>query len=235
MHNILTLAIGERPIHIFTDVLTAHGVGSPRHSHRYPEVHIFLSGAGEYAVGGQIYRLSAGDVILIPAGILHETACTQGARVAAFECDLSADRVCTLKLPPPILEELDAGAAQGIGALVPALCYLFARLAGGALYTVSQNGDYGYLIDAYIEKNYHRPVRLSELAAALCLSERQTQRVIRELTGGTFSEMLTAYRLTVAKQLASTTEMSRTAIAAYVGFTTYSGFRRAERRAGLHN
>ena len=102
---------------------------------------------------------------------------------------------------------------------------------GGGLYTVSANHDYAYLIDAYIEKNYHRPVRLSELAAELCLSERQTQRVIREITGGTFGEFLTAHRLAVAGRLSATTKMTRAEIAAYVGFSTYSGFRRAQRRA----
>ena len=230
MQRIVTLTVGERPIHIFSDMLAVHRTGAPRHTHRYPEVHIFLGGAGVYTVGGQTYRLASGDLILIPAGIPHETSCTADARVTAFETDFPADRVRTLHLAGALVDEIGAAVGRGTGAQIPVLYYLLARLLGEGAYTVSPNEDHGYLIDAYIEKNYHRQVRLAEVAAALCLSERQTQRVIRELTGGTFSEMLTAYRLSVAAQLEETTEMSRADIAAYVGFSTYSGFRRAECR-----
>ena len=232
MQRIITLSMGARPIRVFSDILTVHRTGSPHHSHRYPEVHIFLEGTGVYTVAGQRYRLLAGDVILIPAGVLHVTECSPDASVTGFETDLDCDRVRTLRLPDAVTGEICEGVGRGHGAAIPALCYLFARLLEGGLYAISPNGDHAYLIDAFIEKNYHRPARLSELSAELCLSERQTQRVIKALTGGTFLDMLTAYRLKMAKELAATTDMPWSQIATYVGFSTYSGFRRALLRAG---
>ena len=230
MQRIVTIAIGERKIQLFSDVFSVHATGAPSHAHRYPELHVFLSGTGVYTVAGLAYRLLPGDVILIPSGTLHETACSPDARIMAFEADVAAERVSVLRLPEAIVRELDDGAGGSLDALIPAFYYLFARVVGVGTYSVSANQDYAYLIDAYIEKNYHRTVRLSELAAVLCLSERQTQRVIREITGGTFGELLTSHRLAVAERLRATTKMTQAEIAAYVGFSTYSGFRRAERR-----
>jgi AraC-like DNA-binding protein len=231
MERIITLTVGGQSISIFTDVLAAHSIGSPCHSHRYPEVHIFISGEGSYLVGGQTYPMQAGDVLLIPAGVLHETSCSQGGRVMGFEIDVKAEHLRMFRLPAPLIEELDACRGGDLDGKMPALYYLLAQITGEELYTVSPNEDVAYLIDAYLEKNYHRPVRLAELSAALCLSNRQTERIIKALTGNTFGELLTAHRLAVAERLAATTDMKMSEIAAYVGFSTYSGFRRAWLRA----
>ena len=111
-------------------------------------------------------------------------------------------------------------------AAAPSLCYLLATLAPSHLYTTRQNDDYAYLIHEYIEQNYHRPLRLADLASALHLSERQTQRIVRRLFGVSFSSLLASHRASVAERLA-TTDMSWAEIAEYVGYETYSGFRRA--------
>ena len=45
-----------------------------------------------------------------------------------------------------------------------------------------------------------------------------------------FSELLSRHRASVATRLAATTDMPWSEIAAYVGYETYSGFRRSFRR-----
>jgi len=232
MEQIVTWRMGERERKLFSSFLAQSTVGAPLHRHPYPEVHIFLAGTGEYHVEGAVYPLLEGDVILIPAGAAHSTATAEGSRVMTLQLDAAAEAVHTLRLPTPLVEELAGGAEDRLFALMPALSYLLTRLFPDGLFTVRPNDDSAYLIHEYIGENYHRPLRLSELAAVLHLSERQTQRVIRTVFGVSFSELLTSHRLATAEHLAATTDMTWEAIAAYVGYETYSGFRRALTKRG---
>lgn len=228
--RILTLKMGDRGVNIFSD-LTPHDIGaSPLHSHPYAEVHVFIEGEGEYHVEGMRYTLARGDALLIPAGRLHATATSEGSLVFVLQTDLERDAVQRCALPPSMLLPLASADGEQIGEMIPALCYLVASFSEVALYSVRQNDDYAYLIHEYVEQNYHRPLRLRDLAEVLHLSERQTQRIIRSLFGMSFSEFLGAHRASVAERLAATTDMPWARIAEYVGYETYSGFRRAYRR-----
>ena len=228
--RIVTLKMGEQGVKIFSQLAPLFIGSSPLHSHQYPEIHVFLSGCGEYTVEGVPYSLSAGDAILIPAARLHATATEEGSRVFVLQADLSADAVRRLVLPAPMLDTLSGAEGDAPEMTVPVLSYLVASLSPRDLYTVSNNDDYAYLVHEYVEQNYHRPLRLADLAAELHLSERQTQRIITRLFGMSFSELLSRHRASVATRLAATTDMPWSEIAAYVGYETYSGFRRSFRR-----
>lgn len=73
-------------------------------------------------------------------------------------------------------------------------------------------------IEDYLNMNYRSAPRMEELAMFLGLSVRQTQRIIQRLFGKTFSELLALKRLTVAKYLLRTTNMSVDEIAYNSGF-----------------
>ena len=228
--RILALKMGDRGVNVFS-TLAPHSIGaSPLHSHPYAEIHIFIEGDGEYHIEGARYALAVGDAVLIPAGQLHATATSGGSRVFVLQADLAVATVQRLSLPAAMLSALASAEGEEIGGVIPVLCYLVASFSGPALYSVRQNDDYAYLIHEYVEQNYHRPLRLGDLAAVLHLSERQTQRIIRSLFGVSFSELLASHRVSVAERLAATTEMPWARIAEYVGYETYSGFRRAYRR-----
>lgn len=227
MKQIVTMRMGEREVKLFSDFVPQSTVGAPLHRHPYSEVHIFLAGAGEYRVEGVAYPLLAGEVILIPAGVAHTTATVEGSLVMTLQLDVAAEGVQTVSLPSPLVLELSRAEGAHPAPCMPALSYLLARLFPEETFTVRPNDDYAYLIHEYVGENYHRPLRLSELAAVLHLSERQTQRVIRSLWGVSFMGLVTSHRLSVAEHLAATTDMTWEAIAAYVGYETYSGFRRA--------
>ena len=220
--RILTLKLGEQGVNIFSALSPVCLEPSPIHSHPYPEIHVFLTGGGRYTVEGRDIPLAAGDAIVIPAGHLHATAPNEGSRVYVLQADIKVAEVAVLSLPAPILAALDGPT----DAAAPSLCYLLATLAPSHLYTTRQNDDYAYLIHEYIEQNYHRPLRLADLAATLHLSERQTQRIVRRLFGVSFSSLLASHRASVAERLAAA-DMSWAEIAEYVGYETYSGFRRA--------
>lgn len=227
MGKVITLWLGGREVHLFTSIMEIPFRDAPLHMHPYPEVHILLAGAGCYTVAGREYPLAEGDVILIPAGRPHATAAESGSRVRAFQADLPLTAERTLTLPRALVTEL--GEAKDPAGLAPVLYYLLAQLSEEELLTVRENDDHAYLISEYIEANYHRPIRLSELASVLHLSERQTQRELRRLYGMTFSELIRTHRMTVARRLADS-GMTATVIAEYLGYETYSGYLRAKRK-----
>ena len=227
MKRIVTLRMGEKGVRIFSDSFAVHSIASPQHTHRYPEIHIVLAGSGEYVVGGEHYFPKTGDAILIPADTVHETSFLSDSRVMAFETDLGVDKTSIICMPSALICELDRKEGEYPACLIPVLCYLFSHFMEKDLYSVAPNTDYAYLVDEYIGENYHRRIHLAGLAEELCLSERQVQRVIRASFGMSFCELLNARRIAVAERLAATTNMTWEEIAAYVGFSTYSGFRRA--------
>ena len=44
----------------------------PAHSHDREEILIIVSGAGPFTIGAETGSVSAGDVVVVPAGTLHE-------------------------------------------------------------------------------------------------------------------------------------------------------------------
>ena len=227
MDEIVTVGVGGSEISLFTSFRVSSAVGAPLHRHPYAEMHLFLTGEGHYTVEGREYPLGEGDVILIPAGQLHATATTEGSRVLALQLDRAVPEVRLLPLPAPLAAELLAGEREGRRALMPTLLYLLGHLFPEGLYASRPNDDHAYHIHEYVTENYHRKIRLADLAAVLHLSERQTQRILTEVMGASFSELVTRHRIEMAERLAATTDMTRAAIASYVGYETYSGFRRA--------
>jgi quercetin dioxygenase-like cupin family protein len=59
--------------------------GSELHSHDHDETVLYLHGSGRYTIGDDMYEVSAGDLVLIPRGILHKfTAITPSDGVAIY-------------------------------------------------------------------------------------------------------------------------------------------------------
>ena len=114
-----------------------------------------------------------------------------------------------------------------ISAYIPLLCsYVIASHPRD----ISEVTDEGMLIEVFFSTSYNKDVQLSDLAAILHLSERQTERKLIEHTGHTFREELAATRISVAKYLQSTSSMSLSEIATYVGYHSYAGFWKAMKK-----
>ena len=79
----------------------------------------------------------------------------------------------------------------------------------------------------------HRTLTLSDLASLLNLSQRQTQRLLRDNFGKTFSQKLTDARMAAASQLLAGTDLSVTEIAERSGYSSIEHFSAAfHRRMG---
>ncbi len=80
------------------------------------------------------------------------------------------------------------------------------------------------MIENYFNDHYMEDISLSKLSAMLCLSERQTNRMISHAFGTEFRECLSKIRLKTAKKLLCETNNSVKDIAEAVGYQTYNGF-----------
>jgi len=62
------------------------------------------------------------------------------------------------------------------------------------------------------------------LSEALCLSERRTSAVVREIMHKSFKELIVEERMRVADMLVKTDKYSLEEVAQTVGYSSYSGF-----------
>lgn len=152
----------------------------------------------------------------------------------AFQTDVLFPVFVSRKLSPALLEafleELYASRGQTDGTRISAfLCLLCSELFSEARPSLAASTDHALLIHEFFSHNYREEVSLSELARQLHFSEKHTGRLVLKHTGKTFTQALTAQRMAIAEHLASTTDMSLTEIAQYVGYRSYSGFWKAYR------
>lgn len=79
-------------------------------------------------------------------------------------------------------------------------------------------------IDNFVSRKYMEEISIDDLANTIGYSKSQTSRIVMKITGKTFPEFLTCWRMEVAKMLILNTEQSLTKIAEKVGYQTYAGF-----------
>lgn len=207
---------------------------SPLHKHDFTEIHAVLGNAA-YQLNTETYTLTSGDVLLIPKGVLHScTDITPNTSRVTFQIDLP-----TATTVQNIGENLVRGLADEMKA-----CQESNRYTGVVAYIVliceklqiapplqpCAVVDHGLLIREFFSLHYNTDIHLSDLAAVLHLSERQTERQVIAHTGNPFNKELTNVRMSVAERLRDTTDMSLAAIAEYVGYTSYAGFWKAFRK-----
>lgn len=63
---------------------TPAGTGLPAHWHSYAEYTVLISGRGTVTLDGKQHEMSPGGYVVIPAKIVHQFACAQGADCLLF-------------------------------------------------------------------------------------------------------------------------------------------------------
>lgn len=80
---------------------------------------------------------------------------------------------------------------------------------------------------SYIRANYHRPeLSVAELSEYLQLNRSHVSRIFKEITGKTPSEFISSYRISIAKKLLATTDMSIIDICQEIGISSEQYFSR---------
>ncbi len=73
------------PTFLFTWKGTRRGPEENYHSHDYPEISFVLSGEGKYKIGGKIYDVAAGDLLILNPGVWHQALVLDGCETPATE------------------------------------------------------------------------------------------------------------------------------------------------------
>ena len=81
-----------------------------------------------------------------------------------------------------------------------------------------------YKIQQMLYNTYQEDLKLNQVAEALFLSTRQTNRIIQQHYGCTFKDLVTRLRMQAAVNLLTNTNMSVLNIASRVGYNSTKGF-----------
>lgn len=203
------------------------------HKHNYAEIHIVAKGSVSLRCDTRCINISSGSVFLIPENTLHVFESYDKELLhTAFLIESKADSFKLRDMPQELLalflEEIkrceETNDYSKISAYISLICCdLFPECALSA----QKVTDHAFLINNFFSMNYTKDVSLSDLAAELHFSEKQTERLVLYHTGTTFKKAMIEYRMSIAKHLCDTTDLSFSEIAEKVGYNSYNGFRKA--------
>lgn len=235
MNYELTVPIGSRTHKAFLQGGFYQYTGKPAaiHMHNYAEIHVITDGSMVYEAGEQRKTVESNSALIVPPRCFHGCiSMEETARHSAFQIDIPCENFAVHKMPAEVLDALfrlidQTSAESDYAELAAHLAFLAAPFCRTEPIYAQRISDYGFLIYEFFVHHYNEDVHLSDLAAELHLSERQTERLVLEHTGRTFREELTRVRLMMADRLLKTTDLSLTEIAQYVGYRSYAGFWKA--------
>lgn len=206
------------------------------HDHPFAEVHIITKGAALYTVDGITHTVSKGGAILIPKSKYHAVDISQTDEEDAFRIvfhvDTDMENLSILSFPLELItslaDDLQSGATTP--SIYHRLFFLVSELIGKNEFSSTPFWDHELMIREFFSLNYDKNICLRDLSRRLCLSDMQTQRIIKKFTGMTFGECLLHQRMTVVQNLMETTSMTLAEIARYVGYHSYCGFWKAYKK-----
>ena len=206
------------------------------HKHNYAEVHVLAKGTAVLEVETRQMELVAGDVVLIPADLLHVfAASSEDVQHTAFLVESHAGELQKHSQPVALLElfmeQISRAETTGnmtkVAAYISLLCSDFFPEASVNAEAIT---DHAFLIHNYFSRHYSQDASLEELAQQLHFSQRQTARLVQQYTGKPFKQAIIDYRMAIAQHLARTTDLSLAQIAPMVGYSSYNGFWKAYTR-----
>ncbi len=240
MHYEISVYLDEKPCKVFLQdgFYTYMSYSKIIHKHNYTEIHIVSGGSATFKISKETITVMDGEILVIPRGVFHSWVNESPLTLhSAFQIDLSIDTPSVIATDTSVVRGMFNEIAKCneskdhsvITAYIPLLCSYLKKARTGS---IPQVVDYGIIIESFFSTCYDRQVNLCDLADMLHLSERQTERLVKEHTGNTFKEELAATRITVARHLLDTTDMSLSEIAQYVGYRSYAGFWKAMKKYG---
>lgn len=228
------IVVGTKNVRVFLQAgfFNLHAAPSAYHRHRYPEAHVAVFGELRYDIDGEDVIIREGEMYVIPPKTFHRCiSASDGAERLAFMVE--SENVISGKRAPlfDAVKALSAAIKVGDGvgnakarACLSVLCSEFIEEKTSEPVPVS---DRGFIIHEFFSNNYHREITISEISGVLHLSEKQTQRMIKQYTGNDFRAELTHRRMEAAERFIAAGDMSLGEIAERVGYKSYSGFWKA--------
>ncbi len=225
-------------------------VGSfERHIHDSYEIYYLVKGEMRYLIGDEIYNVCAGDMVLIPAGVLHNTT-YHGSDTERFLINfpsrLLKDKAlleCFDRHIIPLTSGMrfeveavlskmeherdlkDSFSQQLIMQYISELLICCIRIHSSV--AVQPLGGYASVIQRavkYINENYSGNLSLISVSEKFGISKSYFSRKFKEITGFGFSEYLTLVRVSNAEKMLSESNMSVIEITFACGFNDSSYF-----------
>ena len=212
------------------------------HYHGLYEIYFMLEGKCTYIIDNKVYFVCAGDIVLIPDGVIHHTKYDdiEHSRIlincaTEYIPESVTERILKntyLYRNPFITDEIrkllsrieneynlqDGLADEIIACHTKSLFYLLARNADTCLPV----GDSNRVIEkavAYIRANFAKNITLSSIARMFSVSPEHFSRMFKKETGLGFSKYLNSLRMQYAEQLLKNSDNKNiTQIAESCGF-----------------
>lgn len=216
--------IGDNQDYYFNKNENIRGSVATQHYHSTYELYYMKSGKCSYFIHDRSYDVVSGDVILIPAGIIHRTnyGNKPHSRLLINFCeDFVSSEILNEVLPLGYLyrnknmsnkiEEIfslieeeytrnDTITLQALRIYTEQILLLMIRNAN----TKKQESDGNVIVEhtmRYIQKNYASDIKLSAVAKLMNVSPEHLSRIFKKETSFGFSEYLTLYRLQRAEYI----------------------------------
>ena len=231
----------------------------PVHQHDFYEFEIVIDGAAKNSVDGVEETLCRGDFYCLCPTTIHKVTRESDDlliyNVSVFLPDATTDLQRIVDgLSFPCKGKLDEETLPRIKALYDVLFDDVKRrtpnekekVSALALYILSElsenvSGGYESTLGKstnthvqnamkYTQMNFTSELKLSDVAKSVGVSECYLSSVFSSIVGSTFKEYLTLTRISHAKKLLTTTELSVTDIAFSCGFGSFSNFERVFKR-----
>lgn len=219
-------------------------VHNPSHFHNLYELYLITEGSCDYFIANRAYHLSAGDLVLIPAGVIHNTVyCDTGHSRLLINCHR---RYIPLAAQPDwylyrnaenqkevrrIFEAIerewqkqDPFSEDAIGCLMRLLFYVLARNPNQ--YPAEEQGKRTVTRAVrYIQQHFTDDIGLEEVAKEVSVSREHFSRLFKKETGFGFREYLNLLRLQKAEHLLRSADGKTVSeIAAACGFADSNYF-----------
>ena len=211
------------------------------HIHSYEEIHIFLGCTATLITPSATKTLHEGEVAIIPRNTLHayKMSDDEGSLHMTFQIDLPESKLAVKSFPVDFLRSMLGEASkmsleedgQDHSRVALYLSFISGHFSETKTCSPMPVRDHAFIIREYIAYNYALPITLENMAAELCVSKKQAERLMIKHTGHTFLEFLTEERMRAAEQyLSLESGMPLTKIAPLVGYQSYSGFYKAYKK-----
>lgn len=224
------------------------------HYHDCFEVYYLQAGTCWYFIDKKSYRLTAGDIALIPAGVIHKTSYdTPRSSRSLFFCTTEmipeSARELMSRIPyfpktkenAAVVERLfrrirteyekpDEYAMDAIRALITELFLLIARNSNPDRHEKRESPIVEKAV-GYIQEHYMESVSLHEVAEHCFVSREHLSRIFKKETGFGFNEYLNVYRLKKANAILTENPKSKVSqVAVHCGFGDSNYFSKQYRK-----
>lgn len=237
---------------VYTGFINSINFQGKYHFHSLYEMHIPLIDTLHILVEDMDVVLNPGEVCIIPPGITHyvfqnDVSRRTGLRFTFTQGDNIFSETYGMLSGTTLIKNCDiynkyiSRAIENFKADMPeftvsdliyiAIYEIALRISGKNCDKPKKETPYSDIIisekiEDFFNENYNKKITLDDLAKHLNLGKRQTERVTLKLFNSTFSPLLNKKRLSTAKFLLKTTDMSVDKIASISGFEDKSYFYR---------